>query len=43
MADETQLNSTRKLLGEDVERSDKINLLPNQSIIEERKDEDFED
>lgn len=41
--EETLLNSTRKLLGEDMERSDKLNLKVQQSIIEERKEEEFED
>lgn len=38
MREDTQLNSTRKLLGEDMERSDKPNTYHN--AIEERKDED---
>jgi hypothetical protein len=36
--EESQINSTRKLLGEDLERSDKLSLqIRNQEVIEEQK------
>lgn len=38
--EETQLNSTRKLLGQGFERSEQLNLRPNQSVIEERKEDE---